>query len=97
MLRSCETVCLCVFGQYAGTVQENKAGEIVARLDVTDRDEPLTANSVAKFTIIQGNEKGFFNISTGPSGMEGVLVTSKVNIHSYIKLNIQHLDLDPEV
>ncbi|XP_016308464.1 B-cadherin [Sinocyclocheilus anshuiensis] len=63
--------------KYAGTVQENKAGEIVARLDVTDRDEPLTVNSVAKFTIIQGNEKGFFNISTGPSGMEGIITTSK--------------------
>uniref|UniRef100_A0A673G8I1 Cadherin-1 n=1 Tax=Sinocyclocheilus rhinocerous TaxID=307959 RepID=A0A673G8I1_9TELE len=63
--------------KYAGTVQENKAGGIVARLDVTDRDEPLTVNSVAKFTIIQGNEKGFFNISTGPSGMEGIITTSK--------------------
>ncbi|XP_016147287.1 B-cadherin-like [Sinocyclocheilus grahami] len=63
--------------KYAGTVQENKAGEIVARLDVTDRDEPLTVNSVAKFTIIQGNEKGFFNISTGPSRMEGIITTSK--------------------
>ncbi|KAI2653389.1 Cadherin-1 [Labeo rohita] len=62
---------------YAGTVQENKAGEIVARFDVTDSDEPSTANSVAKFTIIQGNEKGFFNISTGPSGMEGIITTSK--------------------
>ncbi|XP_043120152.1 B-cadherin-like [Puntigrus tetrazona] len=63
--------------KYAGTVQENKAGEVVARLDVTDRDEPLTANSVASFTIIKGNEKGFFNISTGPSGMEGIIMTSK--------------------
>ncbi|KTF78734.1 hypothetical protein cypCar_00017987 [Cyprinus carpio] len=63
--------------KYAASVQENKAGEIVARLDVTDRDEPLTANSMAKFTIIQGNEKGFFNISTGPSGMEGIIMTSK--------------------
>ncbi|XP_073706311.1 B-cadherin [Garra rufa] len=67
------------FGQrnYAGTVQENKAGEIVARLDVTDGDEPSTANSVARFTIIQGNEKGFFNISTGPTGMEGIITASK--------------------
>ncbi|KAF4101163.1 hypothetical protein G5714_017595 [Onychostoma macrolepis] len=63
--------------KYEGTVQENKAEEIVAKLYVTDRDEPLTANSVAKFTIIQGNEKGFFNISTGPSGMEGIIMTSK--------------------
>uniref|UniRef100_A0A8C1G016 Cadherin-1 n=1 Tax=Cyprinus carpio TaxID=7962 RepID=A0A8C1G016_CYPCA len=63
--------------KYEASVQENKAGEIVARLDVTDRDEPLTANSMAKFTIIQGNEKGFFNISTGPSGMEGIIMTSK--------------------
>ncbi|XP_077050186.1 B-cadherin [Siphateles boraxobius] len=54
---------------YASTIQENKAEEIVVRLFVTDRDEPLTANSVAKFTIIQGNEEGFFNISTGPSRM----------------------------
>ncbi|KAL1257097.1 hypothetical protein QQF64_012642 [Cirrhinus molitorella] len=67
------------FGQkkYTSTVQENKAGEIVARLDVTDGDEPSTANSVAQFTIIQGNEKGFFNISTGPTGMEGIITTSK--------------------
>ncbi|XP_026142645.1 B-cadherin [Carassius auratus] len=63
--------------KYAGTVQENKAGAIVARLDVTDRDEPFTANSVAKFIIIQGNEKGLFNISTAPSGMEGIIMTSK--------------------
>ncbi|XDV29176.1 hypothetical protein PO909_032326, partial [Leuciscus waleckii] len=62
---------------YASSVQENKVEEIVARLVVTDRDEPLTANSVAKFTIIQGNEEGFFNISTGPSRMEGIITTSK--------------------
>ncbi|KAK7160515.1 hypothetical protein R3I93_008226 [Phoxinus phoxinus] len=62
---------------YASTVQENKAEEIVARLVVTDRDEPLTANSVAKFTIIKGNEEGFFNISTGPSRMVGIITTSK--------------------
>jgi len=71
-----------VFWQYASTVQENKAEEIVARLVVTDRDEPLTANSVAKFTIIQGNEEGYFSISTDPSRMVGIITTSKVNIQT---------------
>ncbi|XP_051952764.1 B-cadherin-like [Xyrauchen texanus] len=62
---------------YASTVQENKAGEIVARLPVTDRDEPLSVNAVTKFTIIKGNEEGFFNISTGPNKMEGIITTTK--------------------
>ncbi|XP_067275535.1 B-cadherin-like [Pseudorasbora parva] len=63
--------------KFSSTVQENRVGEIVARLVVTDRDEPLTANSMAKFTIVQGNEEGYFNISTGPSRMEGIITTLK--------------------
>lgn len=67
-----------VFWQYMGTVQENKVGEIVARLTVTDKDEASTANSMVKFTIIDGNEEGFFNVSTAPNKMEGIITTIKV-------------------
>ncbi|NP_001352785.1 uncharacterized protein LOC793186 precursor [Danio rerio] len=62
---------------YAETVKENKAGEVVARLTVTDKDEPLTVNALSKFTIIQGNDRGFFNISTDHNGMDGIITTLK--------------------
>ncbi|KAI7802358.1 B-cadherin-like [Triplophysa rosa] len=62
---------------YIGTMQEHKVGEIVARLTVTDKDETLTANSMVKFTIIDGNEEGVFNVSTAPNKMEGIITTIK--------------------
>lgn len=58
-------------------MKENKAGEVVARLTVTDKDEPLTVNALSKFTIIQGNDRGFFNISTDHNGMDGIITTLK--------------------
>lgn len=67
-----------VLWQYIGTMQEHKVEEIVARLTVTDKDEPLTENSMVKFTIIDGNEKGVFNVSTAPDKMEGLITTVKV-------------------
>ncbi|XP_030646310.1 B-cadherin [Chanos chanos] len=62
---------------YTGSVEENKVGEVVVRLPVTDLDAASTVYSATKYTIVRGNENKLFNISTGPSRMEGVITTAK--------------------
>ncbi|KAG7468591.1 hypothetical protein MATL_G00144540 [Megalops atlanticus] len=66
-----------VNASYSGSVPENEKGEMVVKMPVTDMDEPHTPAWSTKYTIIQGNERGLFSVSTGPSKMEGVITTAK--------------------
>lgn len=64
--------------QYTVSVPENKVGALVVKLPVTDGDEPHTPAWSTTYKIIKGNNGGFFNVSTGPSKLEGIITTVKV-------------------
>ncbi|XP_026070693.1 B-cadherin isoform X1 [Carassius auratus] len=59
------------------SVPENEFGAIVAKLTVTDGDEVGSPAWSTKYRIITGDKGGFFNVSTGPSQLEGILTTVK--------------------
>ncbi|KAK9972669.1 hypothetical protein ABG768_025958 [Culter alburnus] len=59
------------------SVPENKVGAEVAKLTVTDGDEEGSPAWSTKYRIISGDKGGFFNVSTGPSQLEGVITTVK--------------------
>uniref|UniRef100_A0A8C4Y3L4 Cadherin domain-containing protein n=1 Tax=Gopherus evgoodei TaxID=1825980 RepID=A0A8C4Y3L4_9SAUR len=62
---------------YTVAVPENEAGREVQRLIVTDTDEVNTAAWQAVYTIVRGNEGGFFTITTDRKTNEGILRTAK--------------------
>uniref|UniRef100_A0A8C0HAQ7 Cadherin domain-containing protein n=1 Tax=Chelonoidis abingdonii TaxID=106734 RepID=A0A8C0HAQ7_CHEAB len=62
---------------YTVAVPENEAGREVQRLTVTDTDEVNTAAWQAVYTIVRGNEGGFFTITTDRETNEGILRTAK--------------------
>ncbi|KAL2093761.1 hypothetical protein ACEWY4_011073 [Coilia grayii] len=62
---------------YTAQVPENSVDVEVVRVMVGDADEPHTPNWATRFSILRGNEAGFFNISTGISKDEGVIKTAK--------------------
>ncbi|XP_042584396.1 cadherin-4-like isoform X1 [Cyprinus carpio] len=59
------------------SVLENKVGYEVAKLTVTDGDEVGSPAWSTKYRIISGDKGGFFNVSTGPSQLEGIITTVK--------------------
>ncbi|KAJ8417812.1 hypothetical protein AAFF_G00226550 [Aldrovandia affinis] len=62
---------------YTASVPENKVGALVVKMPVTDGDEPHTPAWLTTYKIIEGNNGGFFNVSTGPSKREGIITTAK--------------------
>ncbi|XP_030915997.1 cadherin-1 [Geospiza fortis] len=62
---------------YEAAVPENVAGREVARLAVTDLDEPGTPAWRAVYSILRGNDGGAFAISTDPATNEGILRTAQ--------------------
>ncbi|XP_017212586.1 cadherin-1 [Danio rerio] len=62
---------------YTVSVPENQVGAEVAKLPVTDGDEPESTAWSTKYRVIGGDKGGFFNVSTGPSRLEGVITTVK--------------------
>ncbi|XP_050957356.1 cadherin-2-like, partial [Labeo rohita] len=59
------------------SVPENKVGAVVATLTVTDGDEVGSSAWSTKYRIISGDKGGFFNVSTGPTQLEGIITTVK--------------------
>uniref|UniRef100_A0A8C1AQ08 Cadherin-1 n=1 Tax=Cyprinus carpio carpio TaxID=630221 RepID=A0A8C1AQ08_CYPCA len=59
------------------SVPENKVGYEVAKLTVTDGDEVGSPAWSTKYRIISGDKGGFFNVSTGPTQLEGIITTVK--------------------
>ncbi|XP_068093406.1 desmocollin-2-like isoform X2 [Hyperolius riggenbachi] len=62
---------------YQTEVSENESGKVILRIPVVDNDLVNTPNWRAVFSITQGNEKGFFNITTDPKTNEGLLTVIK--------------------
>lgn len=62
---------------YTVSVPENQVGAVVAKLSVTDGDEPESTAWSTKYRIISGDKGGLFNVSTGPSHLEGIITTVK--------------------
>lgn len=67
-----------MFLQYNVSVPEDKVGALVAKMTVTDEDEPQSSAWAAVFRIVNGNSGGFFTIVTGPNKQEGIITTVKV-------------------
>nr|XP_055072486.1 B-cadherin-like [Misgurnus anguillicaudatus] len=70
---------------YTVSVPENQVGVEVAKLTVTDDDEPGSPAWSTKYKIISGDKLGVFNISTGPSQLEGIITTVKPLDYEKIK------------
>lgn len=60
-------------------MEENTYNVEILRIPVDDKDMINTANWKANFTILKGNENGWFKITTDPVTNEGVLCVVKVN------------------
>ncbi|XP_060722595.1 desmocollin 2-like protein [Tachysurus vachellii] len=62
---------------YKGSVPENKADVLVAKIPVNDKDLINTPNWKAVYEITKGNENGNFMIKTDPVTNEGQLYVKK--------------------
>ncbi|XP_029030805.1 B-cadherin-like [Betta splendens] len=63
--------------QYEAEVEENQEGVLVAKMVVTDGDEPHTPAWNAKFRIVGGDPGGLFSVTTGSNKQEGIITTAK--------------------
>lgn len=64
--------------QYEGSVEENTVNVEVLRIKAIDLDQIYTANWLAVFEFVSGNEAGFFNITTDSKTNEGIIMIHKV-------------------
>lgn len=62
---------------YETSVEENTYNVEILRIPVDDKDMVNSANWKANFTILKGNENGWFKITTDPATNEGVLCVVK--------------------
>ncbi|KAG8442109.1 hypothetical protein GDO86_011053 [Hymenochirus boettgeri] len=66
-----------IYKSYQVEVKENESGMVILRIPIKDDDLINSPNWRAKYSITQGNEKGYFNISTDPNTNEGLLMVVK--------------------
>uniref|UniRef100_A0A3P9ABG7 Cadherin domain-containing protein n=1 Tax=Esox lucius TaxID=8010 RepID=A0A3P9ABG7_ESOLU len=62
---------------YEGSVEENTVNVEVLRIQAIDLDQQFTDNWLAVFTIVSGNEAGYFIITTDPKTNEGIIRIQK--------------------
>ncbi|KAI1901329.1 hypothetical protein AGOR_G00033190 [Albula goreensis] len=77
---------------YEGSVEENTINVEVMRIKVVDLDIEFI-NQLSVFTIISGNEAGYFNITTDEKTSEGVITIIKALDYEELK----ELDIKVEV
>lgn len=76
---------------YEGSVEENKANIEVIRIKAYDADEEFTDNWLVNFTIVSGNENGYFKIETDTKTNEGVLIIVKEADYEQLKQVLLHI------
>ncbi|XP_034559697.1 desmoglein-2-like [Notolabrus celidotus] len=75
---------------YEGSVQENTINVEVMRIKALDKDLMYSANWLAVFEIISGNEGGYFSISTDSMTNEGIIMINKALDYEELKvLNLE--------
>lgn len=75
---------------YQAEVNENESGIIILKMPVTDKDQVNSPNWRAKYTITQGNDNGYFNMTTDPVTNEGCLwVIKGINYEKVQKIQLQ--------
>ncbi|XP_071773116.2 desmoglein-2-like protein [Centroberyx gerrardi] len=62
---------------YEGSVEENTVSVEVIRIKAVDMDQIHTDNWQAVYTIISGNEAGYFTITTDSKTNEGIIMIQK--------------------
>nr|XP_023646378.1 cadherin-4-like [Paramormyrops kingsleyae]XP_023646933.1 cadherin-4-like [Paramormyrops kingsleyae] len=65
------------WSSYSVSVPEHRKDVEVVRMFVYDNDQPMTPSWLPKFEIVQGNDEGYFNVSTGPCYVDGIIKTVK--------------------
>lgn len=81
MQKSGQFVTVCLWWlQYEGSVEENTIHVEAIRIKAIDKDLIHTENWEAVYTIISGNEAGYFNITTDSKTNEGILMVTKVSL-----------------
>uniref|UniRef100_A0A8C8MNX1 Desmoglein 2 n=1 Tax=Oncorhynchus tshawytscha TaxID=74940 RepID=A0A8C8MNX1_ONCTS len=71
---------------YEGSVLENTVNVEVLRIKATDLDLMYTENWLAVFTIITGNEAGYFTITTDSKTNEGIIMITKALDYEELKV-----------
>uniref|UniRef100_A0A4W5NDA5 Cadherin domain-containing protein n=1 Tax=Hucho hucho TaxID=62062 RepID=A0A4W5NDA5_9TELE len=71
---------------YEVSVEENTVNVEVLRIKATDLDLMYTENWLAVFTIITGNEAGYFTITTDSKTNEGIIMITKALDYEELKV-----------
>ncbi|XP_047677232.1 desmoglein-2-like [Tachysurus fulvidraco] len=75
---------------YEGKVEENLKNKEVIRIKTIDKDQKYTKNWEAVYTIISGNEAGYFNIITDFESNDGILmVTKELNFEEIKEISLK--------
>ncbi|XP_041698183.1 desmoglein-2 [Coregonus clupeaformis] len=71
---------------YEGSVEENTVNVEVLRIKAIDMDLKYTENWLAVFTIVTGNEAGYFTITTHSKTNEGIIMITKALDYEELKV-----------
>lgn len=65
-------------------MEENTVNVEVMRIKAIDLDLIHTDNWLSVFTIVSGNEAGYFSITTDTKTNEGIIMIHKVKVFIYV-------------